>query len=235
MSIDIENLLASERTRAGFSSAERVAIWQGVEKTIEATALAGRSAAAASTVHDAAREATGVTAKLASWKIAALVASALVVGAAGGALVHGRYAEPRVVTVDHVVTVTVPATVSHDPPTLPSSTSSSPVAPTRAAPPTQKGSTPAKDPSLARERTLLDMARTAITRGDASAALTAADDHAREFPRGQLAEEREVIAVQALASQNRRAEARARAATFRRNYPNSALGSIVEEAVKESP
>ncbi|MCA9590992.1 MAG: hypothetical protein KC657_37095 [Myxococcales bacterium] len=76
------------------------------------------------------------------------------------------------------------------------------------------------------------MGRTALSRGDAAGALAALDTHAREFPKSQLAEEREVLAIQALASSGRVAEARRRAARFRTTFPKSPLMSIVDEATR---
>jgi hypothetical protein len=74
------------------------------------------------------------------------------------------------------------------------------------------------------------MARTALGRGDASSALAAVDTHAREFPRSQLAQEREVIAIQALAAAGRVPEAKRRAAAFRAAFPGSPLQTIVDDA-----
>jgi hypothetical protein len=77
--------------------------------------------------------------------------------------------------------------------------------------------------TLSQERELVDAARTALARGLPADALAAADRHARDFPRGQLAEEREVLAITALVSLGKNAEARARRARFVRDFPNSLL------------
>ena len=74
------------------------------------------------------------------------------------------------------------------------------------------------------------MARTALTRGDNASALSALDTHARDFPSSQLAEEREVLAIQALAAATRLPEAQKRAAAFRARYPASPLLPIVKES-----
>jgi len=76
------------------------------------------------------------------------------------------------------------------------------------------------------------MAGTALGRGDALSALGAVDTHAREFPKGQLAEEREVIAIQTLASAGRSADASKRASAFHAACPKSAFGVIVDEAAR---
>lgn len=89
-----------------------------------------------------------------------------------------------------------------------------------------------RDASLAAERTLIETAKTAVGRRDGSAALAALDRHAAAHPRGQLAEEREALAVQALAVAGRLPEARARARRFEATYPTSILRFAVDEAVR---
>lgn len=229
----IDDLLASERARPGYTDEAKSDMWRGIEKSIAMGAAAGGAAAAATAAAAAAK--TTTVAKLATWKVGALGVGALVVGTGIGALGHARLAEPKVVTVEKVVTTTTTVTVTTPaapPPvvsieSLPTARAPSvPAATTSAAAPT------AKDPDLARERTLLDMARTALGRGDAASALAALDSHTKEFKRSQLAEEREVLAVQALASAGRRDEATRRAAAFHATFPKSALGAVVDDAVK---
>jgi TolA-binding protein len=76
---------------------------------------------------------------------------------------------------------------------------------------------------LSAERAVLDVARTALGRGDAAHALASTEEHAKRFPRGALSEEREAIAVQALAQSGKPSEARARALRFKKDYPESIL------------
>lgn len=76
---------------------------------------------------------------------------------------------------------------------------------------------------LSAERAVLDVARTALGRGDPAHALASTDEHARRFPRGALSEEREAIAVQALAQSGRAEEARSRALRFKKDHPESIL------------
>lgn len=76
---------------------------------------------------------------------------------------------------------------------------------------------------LAAERAMLDVARTALGRGDAENALLATGEHGKKFPRGALSEEREAIAVQALAQAGRLEEAKERAQRFKRAHPESIL------------
>jgi outer membrane protein assembly factor BamD (BamD/ComL family) len=84
---------------------------------------------------------------------------------------------------------------------------------------------------LAAERALIDRARMALARSQSGAALEAVDAHAKSFPRGRLAEEREAIAIQALSQAGRAADARVRADRFRAAYPNSVFGAAVDAVV----
>lgn len=120
-----------------------------------------------------------------------------------------------------------------------------------AAPPAQPPSPPAPgrsdgagaehDRELARERALLETARTALARkppdpaeaADAPErpdAITLLLQHARQFPDGRLAEERESLLIQALAAAGRTSEARSRAARFRTRFSHSLLLPAVEAA-----
>ena len=83
--------------------------------------------------------------------------------------------------------------------------------------------------TLAAERELLDVGRAALARGRGEDALAAAKSHAKEFPAGQLAEEREVLAIQALRVSGKKAEASGRAAQFAKRYPESIYAAALEE------
>jgi hypothetical protein len=83
---------------------------------------------------------------------------------------------------------------------------------------------PSNADALAREIALVDAARGDLA-GAPARALVALDAHRREFPRGQLAAEREFLAVEALRRMNRLAEARARAAELEARYPSSSYAS----------
>jgi outer membrane protein assembly factor BamD (BamD/ComL family) len=104
-----------------------------------------------------------------------------------------------------------------------------PVAPAKSTP---APSAENRDDDLASERALLERARVAIGRGDATGALEALDRHSARHPAGRLAEEREVLAIQALVSAGRKDEAQARAARFHREHPSSAFGSAVDALVR---
>ncbi|HWL88075.1 MAG TPA: hypothetical protein VNO21_19870 [Polyangiaceae bacterium] len=90
----------------------------------------------------------------------------------------------------------------------------------------------ASESSLAAERALVETARAALARTDAAAALAVLARHAREFPNGTLAEEREALAVQALAKAGDVAKAKVRAQRFRERYPRSLFLPVVEEATR---
>lgn len=85
---------------------------------------------------------------------------------------------------------------------------------------------------LAAERALLDDARRALARGDAAAALRPLARHASSFSRGQLIEERESMWVKALVLSGRRSEGEARAASFRRRFPESLFLPMVDAALR---
>lgn len=101
-----------------------------------------------------------------------------------------------------------------------------------ATPPPASSAMRLRDEDLSAERTIIERARSALARGDGEAALVAAAQHEREFAKGQLAEEREVLAVQALVTAGRVQEATERGARFRRAFPNSLLLPIVDQALR---
>jgi hypothetical protein len=170
-----------------------------------------------------------------------VVAAALAVGGAAGLLV------PRA-PVERVVVVNAPAASAAlsvvasaaAAPELPSiDTKDLPSAPSIASA-TNAGTGAAASAArggddLAAERAALDVARTALGRGDGANALVACDEHARKFPRGALGEEREAIAVQALVLEHRSDDARARAERFRKTHPRSILLPAVLAAAGVEP
>lgn len=87
--------------------------------------------------------------------------------------------------------------------------------------------------AVAAERTLLDQARRALREGDGSRALELIERHEREFRRGSLVEEREVLRVNALVSLGRIDEARARTNAFRNRFPTSPFLPALESQLRE--
>ena len=71
------------------------------------------------------------------------------------------------------------------------------------------------------ELDLLESLYRTFQRGDMEGVLAEAQQHASRFPKGALAQEREVLAIEALVRLGRRSEAEARAENFQRRYPAS--------------
>ncbi|MEM9073534.1 MAG: hypothetical protein AAGE52_33900 [Myxococcota bacterium] len=84
----------------------------------------------------------------------------------------------------------------------------------------------ASDPQGPTELALLDRAR-ALLRRSPGDALQLANAHQASFPRGSFAEERELIAVEALVRLGRRPDAEARSQRFRRRWPSSVHASRI--------
>lgn len=195
-------------------------------------ASAGASASASGTAGAAS---LGLTAKALPW-----IVGAFVVGTGTGAAVHATLAPatPAVAPVASVApppratltavpasaTASVPVVTPHD---LPSIAPAPLPAPKPSAAPSASN---APDVDLAAERALVDRARSALSAGQPAAAIDAVDAHAARFPTGRLAEEREALAVQALARSGNTAAAKRRADAFRKAYPNSIFAPAVDLA-----
>ncbi len=79
----------------------------------------------------------------------------------------------------------------------------------------------AETSSLAQQQILLDTARRALARGDASAALEALAWHRSRYPQTELAQEREALAIKSLRAAGRGGESNAAAKRFAERYPRS--------------
>jgi hypothetical protein len=79
------------------------------------------------------------------------------------------------------------------------------------------------------------VARTSVASGDPTHALAAIERHVREFPNGELSEEREALAVKALVMAGRYDAARARGAAFHTRWPRSVMTRAVESALATVP
>lgn len=84
------------------------------------------------------------------------------------------------------------------------------------------------------ELELLDEAQAALATSP-SRALTLARQHAQRYPDGAFAQEREVVAIDALVRLDRRDEARSRAERFHARWPSSAHGRRVDVLVAGTP
>jgi hypothetical protein len=89
-----------------------------------------------------------------------------------------------------------------------------PASPARARPDTD---------AVTAELELLGRAHAAYTHRDFSGALTRAAEHARRFPHGHLAEQREALRVRSLAGSGRTDEAHRAAVDFAARFPRSVL------------
>ncbi len=175
----------------------------------------------------------GAGAALGGAKLAAVIATTFAVGTGAGVAVDRTMAVPA-----PTITVYLPAAPAPSTTMIPvgiasaSASASTSAAPTT-APRTTATASVTSDPKsdLARERELIDAARAGVARGHADAALSAVSRHEREFPQGQLREEREGLRILALAAQGRTAEARTFAARFRKSYPQSVLLPQIDAAL----
>jgi RNA polymerase sigma-70 factor (ECF subfamily) len=86
-------------------------------------------------------------------------------------------------------------------------------------------------PGLRDDLDLLDRARTALAAGDAQGALGILAAHDRTFPQSALAEEAEVLRVEALAAAGRAGAARDEARRFLARYPDSPHAGRVRKAL----
>ena len=217
-------------------------VWQALAGAIAVAAAAPVTAAATQGSGRASAPAkAGVSAGKLVALLAALATAATMV--AMGFMFVGRTRDAR----PPVGPPSAP-TPSHqgDPAAAPASTAPTPAveaapgapAPDR-APHTPRGRHDVAPSAATREREtrLLDEARGAMHRGDAATALRRLDEHRRLFPTGDLEEDRELLAIEALLVAKQDAAAAARAAAFLRRHPEStrldeirALGDRAAEA-----
>ena len=174
------------------------------------------------------------------WSRSALVALTLI-GAGLWARMHLQAppalppaAEPRLSNPGHAEAppASVPAARASSGEPVPQSApeGSSVEAHTRSAGAPRKGpprTLSARKPERLDELGLLRSAQAALGE-DAARSLALADEHFSRFPRGVFAEEREMLAIEALQKLRRRAAALARARAFVRDFPESAHARRVQ-------
>lgn len=107
-----------------------------------------------------------------------------------------------------------------------SSTAWEPV-PVPSAAPTASTKAPMPLAETRSELELVRQARAAL-QSDPDQSLALCTIHAKTYPSGQLAEEREVVAIDALMRVGRASDAKARARQFTRRWPQSAYGPRIE-------
>ncbi len=162
-----------------------------------------------------------------------LVAAALVVAVAAALAAERRARRtPPVQSPAGLPALGAPASLPPPPPVEPTSppTATADGELDASAVPSRASSPPVSAPS---EGELLGRAERSLASSPATA-LALADEHARRFPRGSLVQEREVIAVEALARLGREAEARARGRALLRAYPASIYRTKVEQVLGPS-
>jgi len=102
-----------------------------------------------------------------------------------------------------------------------------------AAPMPPPAEAPKPNDSLAREVPLIDAGRAELATAP-SRALALLETHRREFPHGQLAAEREFLAVQALLQMNHMAEAKKRATELENHYPTSSYAARAVRLIEDA-
>jgi outer membrane lipoprotein YfiO len=200
-----------------------------------ATPLAARlAAAAAATGTKAVAQSSGLAAL--KWiAVAATLAPAVGMGAHWVAISHNTVAQatsrtssPQPVAVLETITpsrpratepVAEPVMVARDQP--PSATSV--VAAVRPGPAAS---------SLDAESSLLKHAREKLENADPKGALDDVTLLAARFPRGELTQEREVVAIKALLAQGQRSLAATRTGDFLRSHPNSPYADALRQSIK---
>lgn len=236
LSDDLRLLFEAESASYPEDDALRARVLRGIETSVAFAALAEAGAQGAGAASGASTgAAVGIGAKTAI--VVGLVAFGVGVGVGEW---HGRSAT-EAQSSSPVVDVRPPATAVAPAPTMPAAAPDAgsvdfralPVAPSPTvspapAPTASNGASPPVGDVLAQEQALVDTARAALARGRAIDALRAADEHAARFPAGKLAEERENLAIQALAFAGRRDEAQARAGRFHKRYPGSLYGGALD-------
>jgi hypothetical protein len=231
---DLRELFAHERSSYTFDERRMDRLYRRVQATVALDARAfpaspaGASPSAAPQSPAPLAPSRGLV-----WKVGLGVGIGFALGLGVGELGRGRATHPETRSeVDAAVVFVVsssPAIPSLGPSTSPVPSQAPPAVPVvsaealpQVAPASARPSAvlaPASD--LAEEQSLVDRARAALARGRAADAVAATDEHARRFPRGRLAEEREVIGIQALLASGNRSAAEARADRFRKTFPKS--------------
>jgi RNA polymerase sigma-70 factor (ECF subfamily) len=203
LSDDVQSLLDAERDIDAPGPAARKRLLDRLESLLVPVALVAAGAAATTSTASAAATADaaggGLMAGALKAKIGVALLSAALVGGAVGAAGHAYLAEPP--PPPHAVAPVAPRAVVPQPPAPEPVKSTLPEPALLAPPPSaprQERARPAG--SLRAERLLIETAAAALVRGDNASAVAALREHAQKFPRGDLAEEREVLLAKARAA-----------------------------------
>lgn len=235
---DVLALLNSERRASSLSDERREQLLERVERSAAVmgaiAGLGGAGLVAGAALSKASWiERLTVTASGAK----AAVAVAFVSGVVGGGIVTAtalRLVQPS----ENQTSSPPPSAVSNTPRDVPPAASSidlSPETPPTSDAPAAPLASDVPNASLSptgrldAERTWLERARSALSRGDAEGALRALHQHQRRFPRGELVEERDVLMIRALVAGGRKEEARVKFESFKVRTPNSVFLPSLEK------
>jgi hypothetical protein len=215
---------------------------------VSGAVMAAKAKATATVTASATAAAASAAKTLPAWKLGAWVLGGVVLGAGlSGAVRAGFSASdnsaPAVVGIPSAAVEAAPSAFAA--PNLPvvpqpplpqaSAIAAPPVGrPTHSAPSSSSVEVPSEPPlPSVDELSVLHQAQAALRRNPAEA-LALSARHAREFPGGALAQEREVIAIDALLRLGRRDEATSRAQRFAARYPGSAHAQRVAQLLKNA-
>ena len=98
--------------------------------------------------------------------------------------------------------------------------------------PTESVAAAGSGSSLFEEQRIIESARAAVARGEASAALATLDGYERRYGQGQFGPEALALRIEALSARGELARARGLAGAFRQRYPHHPLSSRVQAAVQ---
>jgi hypothetical protein len=244
LSPEISALLAAERARPEVPLDERTAVLRSVERTLGLVPPPSGDGGSTSGAPPAAGPVGETGGGLLAHPYVVAATTVVVAGAVGLALTLGLSSPaprpvPLAATASEVANALPKPDAEMPSPAsdaLPAATASMTPTPSSAAKaPPSADVVSGRDVDLAAERAILDTARAAVARGQGAVALEALGQHARQFPRGRLGEEREVLTIQALSLSGRGDEARSRAARFRKAHPRSLMIRAVDAVLVESP
>jgi hypothetical protein len=213
ISAGVRRMVEAEREPIAIDPAIADEVW----KKLEASIIALPPPSGSSGPSGSSAPSTGAAGAAFGAKALAL---AFVAGGAIGAALHAGLAQPVIERVE--VPVTVVQTVT-----------------TTIAVPVTKVVTATAIPSKprpmlleiqGRERALLERARTALSRGDPSAARAAIDEARAIAPRGRLSEERDALEIQALAALGKHDAILIAIKKFKARYPRSIYLPVVDAA-----
>jgi hypothetical protein len=205
LSDDLQAFLEAERDIDAPAPAERERLFQrlGPLLVLPAALVAATATSTGATVASNAGSVVSAALKV---KIAAGLVSAALVGGAVGATGHAYLAStpaspvaaPPRSAVPFVQEPVAPKPVETNTAESPAPSATTPsVAPSLGAPRAERLRPPG---SLRAERLLIETASAALMRGDPDSAIVTLQKHARQFPNGDLAAEREVLLAKARAA-----------------------------------